>query len=123
MEDYKKKFNKGLEYFHNAIAFAKSNRFGEELTLNMIGLSAEYLLTSVLTKSEVIIYDAGISGILAALKTESLVPESVIIETEKLVHYCSVCCSKHEISDMNELIEALRTIKQWSELAIKTVLS
>jgi len=113
MEEYKKKYDKGIEYFYNAINFSKSNKFGKAITLNVISLSAANLLSSILVKNEIYHCKTEIQNILSSLEKNNLVP----IEIITLAHTLNKQCSSIITTEINttELTNTLRFIKQWVE--------
>lgn len=123
MEDYKKTYNKGIEYFHNAISFSKSNKFGEAITLNIIGLSAEHLLSAILLKNGIDCYETGLQNILSSLESNELIPAEIKAETDKLNKQCSCSISNYTEINITEIINALRSVKQWIESELKSTLA
>lgn len=122
MEGYKKRYNKGIEYFHNAISFSKSNKFGNAITLNVIGLSSEYLLSAILLKNGIDCYETGLQNILSSLESNHLIPVEIKTVADKLNKQCACSVSTNTEINTTELTDALRSIKQWVEAESKATL-
>ncbi|WP_075591423.1 hypothetical protein [Labilibacter marinus] len=114
-------YNTGIEYFHNAIAFSKSNKFGEVITLNVIAMSAEYLLSAMLLKNGIEHHDAGLENILCTLEKNKLIPEEVKIKASEISKQ-SPCKEPNEGEfDIENQIDSLRGIKVWADESFKLV--
>lgn len=123
MEEHKKVYNKGIEYFHNAVSFSKSNRFGENITVSIISLSAEHLLSAILLKNGINSYGNGLINIIATLESNELMPTEIKADVEKISNQCVCSITKknsHIVTE--ELIQALRAVKQWVDADLKHIL-
>lgn len=123
MEDYKKIYNRGIEYFHNAISFSKSNKFGEAITISVSALSAEYLLSAFLLKNGINCYETGLQNTLSSLESNNLIPTEIKTEVDKLNKQCSCSISNYTEINTSEITNTLRSVKQWIESEFKATLA
>ncbi len=120
MNNSRKIYDEGLEYFHNAVSFSKSNKFGENITINVITLAAEYLMSSMLYKNGMEPYGHGLENIIATLEKNELIPAEIKAQADELQTKCSCVVSADSATqDIELMITSLRTIKNWVDSAFK----
>ncbi len=123
MQNPRDTYNTGIEYFHNAVSFSKSNKFGELITYNIISMSAEYLMSAMLYKNGIDPYGSGDDNIISTLESNKLISAEVKEKAILLKTQCSCKKSSDSISpNMEELIFALREIKQCADREFKPTL-
>lgn len=123
METYREIYDMGFDYYHNTISLVDSNRFGASLTANVAVLSAEYLLSSVLTKNNIPLYGHGLGEMLKALCFNRLIPPHVRDQVKILDLGCGCNLSDPTTDEVNKLVDALREVKQWTDTQIKVAAS
>jgi len=123
METYREIYDVGFDYYHNTISLVESNRFGEALTANVAVLSAEYLLSSVLTKNNIPLYGHGLSEMLKALCFNRIIPPKVRDQVKILDQGCGCNALIPTADEVVKLVDALREVKQWTDTQIKVAVS
>lgn len=125
--DWEKYYNEAIGYFNTAIGAKEKKKLGNMVIYNLVSISIENLITSLLVRDGMLPQHSGIGSMLRELKKNYEVPKSFYEDARLLNRYMNFCSleimPKLEPTDedIEKMCSFMNELKDWIEIQLSTI--